>query len=85
MYDSVFYGLHSRRNEFFPDRENTLFSLSPPKLSFLGGEGRGHPTPAQDHDFSLFLCGKEKLVAPLIAIPNVDKANRRHEKGKKLN
>jgi len=32
-----------------------------------------------------FSFGKEKLVAPLIAIPNVDKANRRQEKGKKLN
>jgi hypothetical protein len=26
MYDSVFYALHSRRNEFFPDRENGLDS-----------------------------------------------------------
>jgi len=25
MYDSVFYVLHSRRNEFFPDRENVEF------------------------------------------------------------
>ena len=32
-----------------------------------------------------FPFGEEKLVAPLIAIPNVDKANRRQEKGKKLN
>ncbi len=32
-----------------------------------------------------FSFGKEKLVAPLIAIPNVDKANRTQEKGKKLN
>jgi hypothetical protein len=32
-----------------------------------------------------FSFGKEKLVAPLIAMPNVDKANRRQEKGKKLN
>jgi hypothetical protein len=35
-----------------------------------------------------FVCffpfGEEKLVAPLIAIPNVEKANRRQEKGKKL-
>ncbi len=29
--------------------------------------------------------GEEKLAAPLIAIPNVDKANKRQEKGKKLN
>jgi hypothetical protein len=29
--------------------------------------------------------GEEKLVASLIAIPNVDKANRRQEKGKKPN
>jgi hypothetical protein len=29
--------------------------------------------------------GEEKLVAPLIAIPNVDKSNGRQEKGKKLN
>jgi hypothetical protein len=28
---------------------------------------------------------EEKLVVPLIAIPNVDKANRRQVKGKKLN
>ncbi len=35
--------------------------------------------------FGLFLIGEEKLVAPLIAVPNVDKANRRQEKGKKLN
>jgi hypothetical protein len=28
---------------------------------------------------------KEKIVAPLIAIPNVDKANGRQKKGKKLN
>jgi hypothetical protein len=34
---------------------------------------------------SSFPFGKEKLVAPLIAIPNVDKANRRQEKGKRLN
>jgi hypothetical protein len=32
-----------------------------------------------------FPFGEEKLVAPLIAIPNVDRANRRQEKGKKLN
>ena len=32
-----------------------------------------------------FPFGEEKLVAPLIAVPNVDKANRRQEKGKKLN
>jgi hypothetical protein len=29
--------------------------------------------------------GGEKLVAPLIVTPNVDNANRRQEKGKKLN
>jgi hypothetical protein len=34
---------------------------------------------------AIFLIGEEKLVAPLIAVPNVDKANRRQEKGKKLN
>jgi hypothetical protein len=28
---------------------------------------------------------EEKLVAPLIATPNVDNANRREEKGKKPN
>jgi hypothetical protein len=33
----------------------------------------------------IFPFGEEILVAPLIAIPNVDKANRRQEKGKKLN
>jgi hypothetical protein len=33
----------------------------------------------------IFLFGEEKLIAPLIAIPNVDKANRRQEKGKRLN
>jgi hypothetical protein len=33
----------------------------------------------------IFLFGEEKLIAPLIAIPNVDKANGRQEKGKKLN
>jgi hypothetical protein len=33
----------------------------------------------------VFPFGEEKLVAPLIAIPNVDKANRRQEKGKQLN
>ncbi len=38
-----------------------------------------------DGDFYHFSFGKEKLVAPLIAIPNVDKANRRQEKGNKLN
>jgi hypothetical protein len=32
-----------------------------------------------------FFFGEESLVVPLIAIPNVDKANRRQEKGKKLN
>jgi hypothetical protein len=32
-----------------------------------------------------FPFGEGKLVAPLIAIPNVDRANRRQEKGKKLN
>jgi hypothetical protein len=32
---------------------------------------------------AIFLIGEEKLVAPLIAVPNVDKANRRQEKGKK--
>ena len=31
------------------------------------------------------VLGEKKLVAPLIAIPNVDKANRRQEKDKKLN
>ncbi len=40
--------------------------------------------------YYLWIClffpfGEEKLVAPLIAIPNVDKANRRQEEGKKLN
>jgi hypothetical protein len=33
----------------------------------------------------LFSFGEEKLVAPLIATPNVDNANRRQKKGKKLN
>jgi hypothetical protein len=33
----------------------------------------------------IFLFEEEKLFVPLIAIPNVDKANRRQEKGKKLN
>ncbi len=33
---------------------------------------------------AFFPFGEEKLIAPLIAIPNVDKANRRQEKGKKL-
>jgi hypothetical protein len=32
-----------------------------------------------------FPFGEEKLIASLIAIPNADKANRRQEKGKKLN
>ncbi len=32
-----------------------------------------------------FPFGEEKLVAPLIAVPNVDRANQRQEKGKKLN
>ncbi len=32
-----------------------------------------------------FPFGKEKLIAPLIAIPNVDKAHGRQKKGKKLN
>jgi hypothetical protein len=32
-----------------------------------------------------FTLGKEKLVAPLTATPNVDNTNRRQEKGKKLN
>jgi hypothetical protein len=32
-----------------------------------------------------FPFGEEKLVAPLVAIPNVDRANQRQEKGKKLN
>jgi hypothetical protein len=32
-----------------------------------------------------FSFSEETLVAPLIAIPNVDKANRRQEKGTKLN
>ncbi len=32
-----------------------------------------------------FSFGEEKLVAPLIATPNVDNANRRQKKGKKLN
>ena len=35
--------------------------------------------------FAYFPFWEEKLVAPLIAIPNVDKANRKQEKGKKLN
>ena len=30
---------------------------------------------------AIFLIGEEKLIAPLIAVPNVDKANRRQEKG----
>jgi hypothetical protein len=33
----------------------------------------------------IFPFWEETLVAPLTAIPNVDKANRRQEKGKKLN
>ncbi len=46
-----------------------------------------HRTPRQ---FTLlatcnFPFGVEKLDAPLIAVPNVDRANRRQEKGKKLN
>jgi hypothetical protein len=36
-------------------------------------------------EFIGFPFGEEKLVAPLIAIPHVDRANRRQEKGKKLN
>jgi hypothetical protein len=32
-----------------------------------------------------FSFGEEELVAPLIATPNVDNANRRQKKGKKLN
>jgi hypothetical protein len=32
-----------------------------------------------------FSFGEEKLVAPLIATPNVDNANRRQKNGKKLN
>jgi hypothetical protein len=36
-------------------------------------------------DIGAFPFGEEKLVAPLIAIPNVDRANQRQEKGKKLN
>jgi hypothetical protein len=39
----------------------------------------------QSQENARFPFGEEKLVAPLIAIPNVDKANRRQEKGKKLN
>ncbi len=39
-------------------------------------------SPTQLFDFPF---EEEKLVASLIAIPNVDKANRRQEKGKKLN
>jgi hypothetical protein len=35
--------------------------------------------------FDFFLGGEEKLVVPLIATPDVDNANRRQEKGKKLN
>ncbi len=34
---------------------------------------------------NIFSFGEEKLVAPLIATPNVDNANRRKKKGKKLN
>jgi hypothetical protein len=34
---------------------------------------------------TIFPFGEEELVAPLIAIPNVDKANRSQEKGNKLN
>jgi hypothetical protein len=36
-------------------------------------------------NYMTFSFGEEKLVAPLIAIPNVDNANRREEKGKKPN
>jgi hypothetical protein len=32
-----------------------------------------------------FSFGEETLVAPLIATPNLDNANRRQKKGKKLN
>jgi hypothetical protein len=35
--------------------------------------------------FAHFPFGEEKLVVPLIAILNVDRANQRQEKGKKLN
>jgi hypothetical protein len=35
--------------------------------------------------FDAFPFWEEKLVAALIAIPNVDKTNRIQEKGKKLN
>jgi hypothetical protein len=35
--------------------------------------------------FLVFSFGEEKLVVPLIATPDVDNANRRQEKGKKLN
>ncbi len=36
-------------------------------------------------DRAFFPFGEEKLVAPLIAIPNVDRANQRQGKGKRLN
>jgi hypothetical protein len=32
-----------------------------------------------------FSFGEVKLIAPLIATPNVDDTNRRQKKGKKLN
>jgi hypothetical protein len=35
--------------------------------------------------FPSFPFGEEKLVAPLIAIHNVDRVNQKQEKGKKLN
>jgi hypothetical protein len=45
----------------------------------------GYDTWSFEPKKATFPFGEEKLVAPLIAIPNVDKANRRQEKGKKLN
>jgi len=42
MYDIVFYALHSRRNEFFPDREKFRMSRATPEAT-----GRRHRATAR--------------------------------------
>jgi hypothetical protein len=37
------------------------------------------------YGYQQFSFGEKNLVAPLIATPNVNNANRRQKKGKKLN
>ncbi len=51
----------------------------------MNSSAKSMNSSAKIYEFIYFPFGEEKLIAPLIATPNVDRANQRQEKGNKLN